>query len=102
MGMENEGMPPWERVVWARGVLGLGETATQREMEGAFKTRLLACHPDQHPDDPGATARTREILEAKGILDALCAHYRYSLVTPPEEDLGGWWREKFGDDPIWG
>jgi len=45
-------------------VLGVGKSATESEMKTAFRKAAMACHPDRHPNDPGAEARFRELNEA--------------------------------------
>lgn len=49
-------------------VLGLSGQPTYVEIKKAFRTMLLRHHPDTNPNDPRATERTREIIDAYEIL----------------------------------
>ncbi len=45
-------------------VLGVGRGASQGEVKRAFREGVLRNHPDQNPNDPAATQRLRDIIEA--------------------------------------
>lgn len=49
-------------------VLGVSRDADAKQLKSAFRKAAMACHPDRHPDDPGAEARFKELNEAYGIL----------------------------------
>ena len=49
-------------------VLGVEKGADAKTMKSAFRKKAMACHPDRHPDDPGAETRFKELNEAYGIL----------------------------------
>jgi molecular chaperone DnaJ len=49
-------------------VLGVNKDATKDEIKKAYRKLAQRHHPDQHPDDPGAEARFKEISEAHSIL----------------------------------
>lgn len=49
-------------------VLGVAKNADAKTMKSAFRKKAMECHPDRHPDDPGAEARFKELNEAYGIL----------------------------------
>lgn len=46
-------------------LLGLGVTASRREVESAFRQLALKCHPDRHPTDSSAKARFERLSRAK-------------------------------------
>ncbi|MCJ7668429.1 MAG: DnaJ domain-containing protein [Anaerolineae bacterium] len=45
-------------------VLGLSGQPTYEEIKKAFRAMVLRYHPDRNPNDPRATERTREIINA--------------------------------------
>lgn len=49
-------------------VLGVGEDATDKKVESAFRRAALRCHPDRHPKDPLAKARFLRLSRAKEAL----------------------------------
>ena len=61
----------------ALAVLGLGPSATLREIQRAFRTQALALHPDRHP---GASEARR--AELSGAFARLTQAYRVLLETP--------------------
>lgn len=49
-------------------VLGIQKGASQDEIKKAYRKKTKECHPDLHPDDPGATKKMSEINEAYDML----------------------------------
>ncbi|MBF0454998.1 MAG: DnaJ domain-containing protein [Magnetococcales bacterium] len=90
----------YQRLTWAREVLGLGETATGGEIEESAKRLLKQWHPDRVGGHARAHQKfTRQIVEAKAILDGYCAQYRFSFsreeskkYLSPQE----WFWQRFG------
>lgn len=49
-------------------VLGVGEDASNKKVESAFRRLALRCHPDRHPKDPLAKTRFLRLSHAKEAL----------------------------------
>ena len=47
-------MAGFEEIDKARRLLGLGETATLKEIKNAYKRKAFSYHPDKHSDDARA------------------------------------------------
>ncbi|MCK9266080.1 J domain-containing protein [bacterium] len=66
----------------ARKLLGLGETASLKEIRDAYRTLSLKYHPDRNP--VGATEELSEtfkkITEAYNLIIEYCSCYRYSFT----------------------
>ncbi|XP_061600988.1 dnaJ homolog subfamily C member 12 [Cololabis saira] len=50
------------------GLLGCDELSSTEQILNEYKIRALACHPDKHPDKPGAVADFQKLQEAKDVL----------------------------------
>ncbi len=48
--------------------LGVGEDASEEEIQAAFRARSLECHPDKNPNDPEAGKKFNDIIEARATL----------------------------------
>lgn len=48
--------------------LRVDRSASAEEIKAAFRRRIREVHPDHHPDDPFAAAKTQQVLEAYEIL----------------------------------
>ncbi len=91
----------FERITWARKVLGLGESATLSQIIGNSRELLKIWHPDHCSEAPDTCHRiTKKILKAREILDGYCAQYQFSFVRDevdkylsPQE----WFSKRFGD-----
>ena len=79
-------MADFEKINKARRLLGLGETATLKEVGEAYRRLALKYHPDRCRDeDKKKYAETfKKINDAKETLISYCAGYRYSFR---EEDV---------------
>lgn len=49
-------------------VLGISRDATKEEIKKAYRKKAKEYHPDQHPDDPAAAEKMKEINEAYDML----------------------------------
>jgi len=49
-------------------VLGVDKTASDKDIQRAYRKLAREFHPDSNPDDPGAEARFKEISEAYSVL----------------------------------
>ncbi len=50
------------------GMLGVSPDAPDVELGKAIRAKILEHHPDRNPDDPNATEKLREIVQAKELL----------------------------------
>jgi DnaJ-class molecular chaperone len=83
----------------AREVLGLGITASRREIQAAYRRAARRWHPDHAP--PGAEeeyrARMQEVNLAYAQVRRFLEKYRYHLEEDEvTEDYQRWWYERFG------
>ena len=49
-------------------VLGLNESATERDIVNAYRKRAKETHPDKNPNDPNANENFRKVKEAYDFL----------------------------------
>ena len=79
-------MTDFDRINEARQLLGLGETATLKEIKEAYKRAANRYHPDkcQDGDKPECEEMMKKINQAYQLLTRYCAQYRYSFR---EEDV---------------
>ena len=63
-------VPSFEAVDEARRRLGLGETATQREIKRAYHRLAARLHPDHNPEDPEAEACMAALTRAYELVTA--------------------------------
>jgi len=86
----------------ARKVLGLGETATLKEIKGAYRRLARRYHPDQHNSggDQGQEAMKR-LNWAYKLLENYCRDYKCSFRqedvarTYPDEEYTRTWGERW-------
>ncbi len=88
----------------AREILGLGTSASRREIRDAYRRAARRWHPDRAP--AGAEEEYRRqmqaVNEAYQRLKDFLEHYRYRLEeTEQEQDPADWWRERFNVG-VWG
>jgi DnaJ-class molecular chaperone len=70
----------FKEIEGARKILGLGETATMREIRESYRNLVLECHPDRAGERKSAgNGRFREITAAYEVLVSYCSSYRYSF-----------------------
>src|ERR671924_1971111 len=90
-------------------VLGVGKTASEKEIKAAYRKLARKHHPDVNPGDKAAEARFKEINEAYEVLgdppkrkkyDELGANWRaYEQAGAgfdPSQFGGGSWNINFG------
>ena len=65
--------------------LGVGKTATEKEIKQAFRKLARKHHPDVNPGDKAAEAKFKEINEAYEVLGDPAKHKKY-------DELGANWR----------
>ena len=72
----------------SRKILGLGETATLKQIKKAYQKSALKYHPDRCKDKKRKECEEmfKKINHANEVLMAYCAGYRYSFE---EEDVKG-------------
>jgi len=81
-------------------VLGVSRDADAKQLKSAFRKAAMACHPDRHPDDPGAEARFKELNESYGILSddqKRAAYDRMGHAAFENGGMGGGGFQDFGD-----
>jgi hypothetical protein len=94
----------FERVEWARKVLGLRQRTNIRSIKESYEqlTRKLRSGDESHKK------LKQKIDEAFGIVAAYCENYEISFEKDALEkqrafgSYGDWWLRQFGNDPIWG
>lgn len=98
-----------KRIGWAAEVLGLPETATMEKIKESYRDLVVRWHPDTCDGDPELCRdMIQRINQAYEIVIRYCRDYEYSFREEEIEkaekraDYQRWWRERFGDDPIWG
>lgn len=95
----------FERLTWARKVLGLAENVTRKEIDLRTKDLLKQWHPDRSNREPAASnAMTRRILEARAIIDTYIENYRFAFTREESDNYLSpqeWWQKRFGGDPTW-
>ncbi|TNN26823.1 DnaJ subfamily C member 12 [Liparis tanakae] len=63
------------------GLLGCDELSSTEQILNEYKIRALACHPDRHPDAPGAVANFQNLQKAKEVLCNETKRKNYDLWT---------------------
>ena len=61
-------------------LLGVSRFASQDVLKRAFRSRVLAIHPDQNPDDYQASEETRKIVEAYKVLSNPQSKSHYDMT----------------------
>jgi molecular chaperone DnaJ len=49
-------------------ILGVSQTADEKEVKKAYRREAMKYHPDRNPDDPDAESKFKEASEAYGVL----------------------------------
>jgi len=90
------------RVESARRELGLGLTATRREIHARYIALARRWHPDKNPDNLAeSTERFRRISQAYAFLQTYIRRYRYDFrpetIMRDQEPVPERYRRNFGD-----
>ncbi|MBM4283798.1 MAG: J domain-containing protein [Deltaproteobacteria bacterium] len=88
----------------ARGILGLGLTATRQEIQAAYRRAARRWHPDRAPAGAEAEyrARMQEVNAAYHRLREFLEDYRFRLEeTAAPLDYQSWWEDRFNTG-VWG
>ena len=95
----------YEKLLAAKKVLRLGESATMEQIKSCYRELLHQYHPDKaNYSEKECEQMTRKITEAYKVIEAYCFSYSYSFT---EQDMKRyqteeeWWYNKFGKDPVW-
>jgi DnaJ-class molecular chaperone len=96
----------YDKLTAARTVLGLGEEATLDEIKRTYRTLIRRWHPDKACGDSKTHHdKSRAIIHAyKAIMD-YCKEYKISFSRETVNRYRSdeeFWRERFGNDPMWG
>ena len=77
-------MADFEQIDKARKVLGLGNTATMKEIKQAYRRKSLKYHPDKckEKDKLRCERMIKKINAAKEMVMIYCAGYDYSFEEP--------------------
>ncbi|MEW6387569.1 MAG: J domain-containing protein [Thermodesulfobacteriota bacterium] len=88
----------------AREILGLGLTATRREIKAAYRRAARRWHPDRAPQGAEGEyrAQMQRINDAYQRILQLLEAYRYDLGdAAPVDDVQSWWASRFYTG-VWG
>mgnify|MGYP001035465053 CR=1 FL=1 len=74
-------MAKFEQIDEARQLLGLGESATLKEIEQAYRRRAVRYHPDRNSGGNSSEGEEmmKKLNQAHELLTDYCARYRYSF-----------------------
>lgn len=102
----NEPVHTYEKIVWARKVLDLPESAAMHEIKENYRRLIRIWHPDKCGEDKDICHEmTESIIRAQEIIMDYCSRYEFSFSRKEVEkylSAREWWLKKFGVDPIWG
>jgi DnaJ-class molecular chaperone len=97
-------MPNFKDINEAQTILGLGKTATLKEIKRAYRKQAHLYHPDKHESASRVDEeRMKKLNWAYKVLMDYCNEYRYSFDeqdvarTYPHEEHMRKWSEKWFD-----
>ncbi|XP_030639648.1 dnaJ homolog subfamily C member 17 [Chanos chanos] len=61
-------------------LLGIEETASEKEIKKAYRQKALTCHPDKNPDNPQAAALFHQLSQALEVLSDAAARAAYNKI----------------------
>lgn len=67
--------------------LGVRRNATPAQIAKKYRDKAKACHPDTHPDDPGAAEKFKEIQRAFSVLSDPERRARYDATGDASTNL---------------
>ena len=117
MNKKEQGIVDFKKIDESRKILGLGETATLKEIKKAYKELVKKFHPDKLGENRESKFgknkfkkkekqryedRMKEINMAYEILMDYCESYRYSFTRKEVEDFYSKYMEGFQEDWMWG
>jgi hypothetical protein len=88
--------------------LGISDRASLKEICERYHDLMKEWHPDRSQHDPGLShERTICLKESYEVLLGYCMNHEFSfraedLARDLELSPAGYWKMRFGDDPIWG
>ena len=90
-------MADFNEIDKARKLLGLGETATLKEIKEAYRRLAHDYHPDRHGQSDQGHEAMKRLNWAYKVLEEYCRDYEYSfrkedvaMTYPDEEDFRRW------------
>ncbi len=87
----------------ARKTLGLGKTATLKEIKEAYRNLAKEHHPDKRSEEADRCEnRMKEINKAYNIIKKYAESYRYSFIKEKIEDTYEGYMKGFNEDWMWG
>ena len=96
----------WRKIMAAKELLGLGESATLAEIKLAFRSHSKLHHPDLAGDTSDNQEKMLQLNEAYQTLLSYCENFSYPLADRADSELESddedWWMNRFGRDPLWG
>jgi len=90
----------FEQIDHVRKVLGLGESATLREIKGAYRELTKKHHPDLSRKNKSGE-KMKEINKAYKLLMDYCESYRFSFKKKEVEDFYSKYMKSFQEDWMW-
>lgn len=107
--MKDDDLDP-DKIYEASKVLNLGEKATMSEIKESYRRLIKKWHPDKCKQNSDiCKAKTEEIINAYRIILKYCHYQKYSFKKediisnlPIEKQMDEDWKNRFGNDPLWG
>ncbi|KAL4238120.1 DnaJ (Hsp40) [Mactra antiquata] len=62
------------------GILGVPETASEKEITKSYRKQALKCHPDKNPDNPLAAEQFHKLTQALEVLTDAAAKAAYDKI----------------------
>jgi len=90
----------FEQIKNARKVLGLGESATLKEIKGTYREFSKKHHPDCSRKKSSGE-KMKEINAAYNLLMDYCGSYRFSFKKKEVEDFYSKYMKGFQEDWMW-
>ena len=95
-----------EEIDQARKSLGLGESASLKEIKKAYRSLSRKWHPDKckKNDAKKCNEKMKEINHAYKLIMKYIEGYNFSFTEEKvcEDSPEARWKKQFGKDPIWG